>query len=47
MITNKTWPKWNGSTKDGCIIILKESNIDSKAYELGLTKVFIKKPQTV
>jgi hypothetical protein len=38
MVSNKTWPKWNGNAKDGVQAILKDCNIDSKGYELGVTK---------
>jgi len=47
LLSPLTWPKWQGLPKDGCITIMKESNIDSSEYELGISKIFIKKPQTL
>ncbi|PRP86414.1 hypothetical protein PROFUN_05333 [Planoprotostelium fungivorum] len=47
MVSNETWPKWNGAAKEGTVAILKACGIDNKSYELGASKVFIKKPQTL
>lgn len=38
-----TWPKWNGSARDGSEAILKHMKLDGK-YALGKTKVFIQSP---
>lgn len=47
MLSPVTWPKFTGQNKDGCAAIMQECNIPRTAFELGLTKIFIKAPQTV
>lgn len=47
MLSPKTWPKFSGDKKDGCVEIMNHINVPRFAYELGLTKMFIKSPQTV
>lgn len=38
---------WTGDAKTATEIILKDSNFDSSEWQLGVTKVFIKKPETL
>lgn len=42
-----TWPKWNGSAKDGCVKILHHMKIPSSAFATGLTKIFIREPRAL
>lgn len=38
---------WQGDEKSGVEMIMKKLNVHLGLYELGLTKVFIKAPETV
>ena len=46
-LNEKTWPRFNGSPRDGCDLIFKTFKYESKDYQLGKTKVFIRFPITV
>jgi len=47
MVCKKTWPNYTGPAKDGCKLILDECGITKDCYEFGLSKVFIRDPQTL
>eukprot|EP00005_Dracoamoeba_jomungandri_P003003 CAMPEP_0174260130 /NCGR_PEP_ID=MMETSP0439-20130205/8860_1 /TAXON_ID=0 /ORGANISM="Stereomyxa ramosa, Strain Chinc5" /LENGTH=1002 /DNA_ID=CAMNT_0015344305 /DNA_START=46 /DNA_END=3054 /DNA_ORIENTATION=- len=52
ILSDKTFPVWDGTPRAGVELILKECNIhqkgkDNSTYELGKTKVFIRHPQTL
>lgn len=39
--------KWRGDDKSGVELIMKKFHVQLGMYQLGLTKVFIKAPETV
>jgi myosin-1 len=52
ILSDKTFPRWDGNAQSGVQMILKEVNIkqnagDRSAYEFGRTKIFIRNPQTL
>lgn len=47
ILSPKTYPKWKGSDKDGCIEIFNALAIRSTEYQCGATKLFIKHPSVV
>ncbi|XP_039275959.1 unconventional myosin-Ie [Nilaparvata lugens] len=47
ILTRETWPHWRGDEKDGVRHILKSVNLDHNNYQLGITKVFIKAPESL
>ena len=46
MISEYTWPSYDGNDKGGCRVIVDEQGFSSD-IQYGKTKVFIKSPQTV
>ena len=38
---------WNGDPKSGCEQILKDCGISKDEWQMGVTKAFIKNPETV
>ncbi|KAJ1826951.1 class II myosin, partial [Coemansia sp. RSA 2599] len=38
---------WTGSHKDACIQILRDTGIDSREWQIGTTKAFIRHPETL
>lgn len=38
---------WQGDVKTGCERILKDSGIAKEEWQMGVTKAFIKNPETV
>jgi myosin-1 len=38
---------WTGSSKDGCLWILRDLNIDQGQWQIGKSKVFIRHPETL
>jgi myosin-1 len=38
---------WQGDTKEACKQILKDTNIPTSEYQMGVSKVFIKTPETL
>ena len=38
---------WTGDTKSGCVQILKDTGIAKDEWQMGVTKAFIKSPETV
>ena len=48
MLCPKTWPTWRGgSARDGVRELFTYLAIDEREYAFGITKVFIRNPQTV
>ena len=46
MVSEYTWPNYDGNDKAGCKVIIDEQGY-SRDIQYGKTKVFIKSPQTV
>jgi myosin-1 len=42
-----SWGEWTGDPKQGCTIILQESALDVKQWQLGATKIFIRYPESL
>lgn len=38
---------WQGDAKSGCEMILKDTGISKDEWQMGVTKAFIKNPETV
>lgn len=38
---------WQGDPKSGCVQILKDTGISKDEWQMGVTKAFIKNPETV
>jgi len=38
---------WKGDERSGCERILKDTGIDKSEWQMGVTKAFIKNPETV
>ena len=47
ILTSETFPKWNGSPKQGIEIIMNSVGMDTKEWQLGTSKVFIKSPESL
>lgn len=47
MLSPKTYPRWDGTEKDGIKEIFNALAIGPKQYQMGKTKVFIKNPTAV
>jgi myosin-1 len=47
MICQETYPRWNGTNKEGCQLILKLHNIGGDEVRFGKTKVFLRSPKTL
>ena len=47
ILSDKTYPSWSGSAKDGTIEVLNALAIQGSSYQLGKTKLFIKHPKNV
>jgi len=47
VVSDKTFPQWNGDPRAGVEVILGEVGIGSKDYAFGKTKIFIRDPQTL
>lgn len=47
ILTNETKKGWRGDAKAGVEWIMNKLNIKLGQYQLGITKVFIKAPETV
>jgi len=42
-----SWGEWTGDAKQGAQIILTESQLDAKQWQLGATKIFIRHPESL
>ncbi|KAJ1568981.1 Unconventional myosin-Ie [Cladochytrium tenue] len=47
ILTPQTWPTWNGRSSEGIKLIMDSVGMDSKEWQLGKTKVFIKSPESL
>ena len=47
ILSPETYPKWDGTPRDGVVKIFEALGIGGAAYQLGKTKVFIKNPAPV
>lgn len=48
ILTDKTWPHWNGDPRQGVVHVLQSMTLSSPShYQIGVTKVFIKQPESV
>jgi myosin I len=47
ILTKETFPKWNGPPAEGIKLIMQSVDMDSKEWQLGNTKVFIKSPESL
>lgn len=47
ILTPETYPSWNGNPKDGVKHILETVDMDKDQWQFGLTKVFIKTPESL
>ncbi|KAI8848913.1 P-loop containing nucleoside triphosphate hydrolase protein [Chytridium lagenaria] len=47
ILTKETWPQWNGRPHDGIKHIMQSVDMDSKEWQLGQNKVFIKSPESL
>jgi myosin-1 len=47
ILTPETYPTWNGNPKDGVKHILEAVDMDKDQWQFGLTKVFIKTPESL
>lgn len=48
LLSKKTWPKpFNGSAKDACDAIMKDSGTDAAEWQMGKTKIFLRHPETL
>lgn len=47
ILSDKTFPHWNGPVQDGVGVIMETVNMDPKEWQLGTQKVFIKSPESL
>lgn len=47
ILTKETWPAWPGDERQGIEWILGHMHIDKSQYQLGISKLFIKAPESV
>ena len=47
ILTDRTWPRWNGPPKEGVKFLLDKANITNDQWQLGASKVFIKSPESL
>jgi myosin-1 len=47
ILTQETWPRFNGNVRQGCEVICRAMNISPDQFQLGKTKIFIKNPESV
>ncbi|KAJ1560134.1 Unconventional myosin-If, partial [Cladochytrium tenue] len=47
ILATQTWPTWNGRSSEGIKLIMDSVGMDSKEWQLGKTKVFIKSPESL
>src|SRR5258708_1426240 len=43
----KTWPKYNGKSKDGVQLLVNHLGFKADEYRMGKTKLFIRFPRTL
>ncbi|CAI5438217.1 unnamed protein product [Caenorhabditis angaria] len=47
IISEKTWPNYNGDPQRACEIICDTVHIDKTQYQMGRSKIFIKNPESL
>lgn len=48
ILSKKTWPvPWKGDSKSGCKALLEDLNLEAGVWQLGVSKVFLKHPETL
>lgn len=47
MLCQSTWPNWHGSPRDGVKELFQCLKTDKEEYAFGVTKIFIRNPQTL
>ena len=47
LLTQETWPRWNGDARRGVEHILRSVNMSQDEFQMGRAKVFIKAPESV
>ncbi|KAJ3156727.1 Unconventional myosin-Ie, partial [Irineochytrium annulatum] len=47
ILTKETWPSWTGNPHDGIKFIMQSVDMDSKEWQIGKSKVFIKSPESL
>jgi myosin-1 len=48
ILSKKTWPEpWKGDSRSGAEALLKDLGIDTKEWQMGKTKVFLRSPETL
>ncbi|VDD93459.1 unnamed protein product [Enterobius vermicularis] len=47
LLSEQTWPKFNGDPKEGCKIVCRAANLESDQYQMGLNKIFVKNPESL
>ncbi|KAI6202474.1 hypothetical protein M3Y96_00952800 [Aphelenchoides besseyi] len=47
ILTQETWPRFNGNVRQGCEVICRSMGISDDQFQLGRTKIFIKNPESL
>ena len=47
ILTQQTFPTWRGAPRDGVNFLLQTVSMESDQYQLGVSKVFIKNPESL
>ncbi|KAJ3038615.1 Unconventional myosin-Ie [Rhizophlyctis rosea] len=47
ILTKETWPAWHGDPHQGIKIIMQSVDMDSKEWQMGRTKIFVKSPESL
>jgi len=47
ILTNETWPRWNGPEQQGIRHLMTHVNMDPGQWQCGKTKLFVKNPESL
>jgi myosin-1 len=48
ILSKKTWPvPWKGDAKEGCKALLEDLGLETKEWQLGVSKIFLRQPETL
>ncbi|CAD5211123.1 unnamed protein product [Bursaphelenchus xylophilus] len=47
ILTEETWPTFNGTVRNGCEVICRRMGLAEDQFQLGKTKIFIKNPESL
>ncbi len=47
ILTKETFPQWRGDPREGIRVIMQSVSMDSKEWQLGTSKVFVKSPESL